>query len=156
MNYSSFMPWEKKSINTKPIAESTKSTGIVFSEFNNINSSILSDRTGLKTLKQILPSVSTDNQVVVPTQIISESPVSNNAAVFSRYHIIGGAFRIFENAGNYVDALKRKGYAASIVDKNRHGLYVVSISGFGDKETAVAQLAIIRSSENPEAWLMMR
>jgi hypothetical protein len=153
--YSSFMPWEITSGNVQRAKESVKSAGMVFTEFNTVSSSILADRSGLITLNQTI-AVPIEVQTVIPTGNLSESQVNEDAATYSRFHIIGGAFRIFENAGNYVDTLKRKGYQASIVDKNRYGLYVVSISGFSNKETAVAQLAHIRSSENPDAWLMMR
>jgi hypothetical protein len=154
-NYASFMPWENASGNIRPVMETIKSAGMVFTEFNSVNNSILADRSGLISLNQTIP-ITSDVKSVVSSQTISEPQESITVKSSSRYHIIGGAFRIFENAGNYVDALKRKGFPASILDKNRHGLYVVSISGFGCKETAVAQLALIRSSENPDAWLMLR
>ncbi|MEI6748167.1 MAG: SPOR domain-containing protein [Bacteroidota bacterium] len=153
-SYSSLMPWENATGNIRPVAESIKSSGMVFTEFNKVNSSILADRSGKIALNQEVPNL-TMIQTVPAGGIQSESKESSDA-ISAKYHIIGGAFRIFENAGNYVDALKRKGYSASIVDKNRHGLFVVSISGFRDKNAATAQLALIRSSENPEAWLMMR
>jgi len=154
-SYSSFLPWENSSDNSRPAVESIKSANLVFTEYQTVNSTIIADRSGLISLDQSIPTVP-EEQMIVSTSNVSDQTVVKEALISSRYHIIGGAFRIFENAGNYVDALKRKGYAASIVDKNRHGLYVVSISGFGDKETAIAQLSRIRSSENPEAWLMMR
>ena len=155
-NYSSLMPWENSSGNMLAPAKSIKSAELIFTEFNKVNSSILADRSGLISLDQTIPVVSSDIEAGSPIQTISETQPAVDATISTTYHIIGGAFRIFENAGKYVDALKRKGFPASIVDKNRHGLYVVSISGFNDKETATAQLALIRTSENPDAWLMMR
>jgi hypothetical protein len=154
-SYSSFLPWENSSDNLLPAAESNKSANLVYTEYNTVNSAIIADRNGLILLDQSIPTVP-EELISLSTPNVPEQKVVKDAAIPASYHIIGGAFRIFENAGNYVDALKRKGYPASIVDKNRYGLYVVSISGFGDKEIAIAQLSRIRSSENPEAWLMMR
>jgi hypothetical protein len=154
-NYSSFLPWENSTDYIQPVFESIKSASLVFTDFNTINSSIVTDRSGLISLNQTIP-VPSDEQTVIPLELTSEPQVAEQEVISSHYHIIGGAFRIFENAGNYVDTLKKKGFAAYIVDKNRHGLYVVSIAGFGSKETAVAQLAQIRASENPDAWLMKR
>jgi hypothetical protein len=156
MNYSSFMPWENTAGSINSHAESVKSTGIVFTELDMVNSSVIADRSGLIKIDQTVPAIESEIQTPVPKKNTPEQENSPAASIKVRYHIIGGAFRIFENAGNYVDALKRKGYPASIVDKNRHGLFVVSISGFQDKESAVTQLLSIRTTENPDAWIMTR
>jgi hypothetical protein len=155
MNYSSLMPWENASRSYDPNREPLKSTGIVYTELATVNSSVLMDRSGLTTLDQTVPEVVSEPQSAIPQKSTPDKEENQATPSKIKFHIIGGAFRIFENAGNYVDALKRKGYSASIVDKNRHGLYVVSISGYTDKESAVAQLAYVRTNENPDAWLMM-
>lgn len=154
-NYSSFLPWENSLDNNLSAKESIEPAKLVFTELRTVNSSILADRSGLVSLKQMLADPS-DEQSVTVQKIIQNNQGVPDATISSTYHIIGGAFRIFENAGNYVDALRKKGYPASIVDKNRFGLYVVSISGYEDKNTAIAQLSRIRSIENSEAWLMTR
>jgi hypothetical protein len=154
-NYSSFLPWENFADNNLSVKETIKPAKLDFTEFCTVNSSILKDRSGLVSLRQTISDPS-EGQSIIPEMIVKNQPDGTDAIISSPYHIIGGAFRIFQNAGNYVDALRKKGYPASIVDKNHYGLYVVSISAYEDKNAALAQLSRIRSVENPEAWLMTR
>jgi hypothetical protein len=72
------------------------------------------------------------------------------------YAIIIGAFKFYENAQGLVESLKVKGYGASILDTTKTGLFRVSIQTFSDKDTAIQQLAMVRSSEYPAAWLLVK
>lgn len=72
------------------------------------------------------------------------------------YHVVGGAFRIKDNAYKKVKQLKAKGYNANLVGKNRYGLYEVVYASFNDNETATNALSKIRREENREAWLLIK
>lgn len=153
-SYANIMPWENSGSNIRPAVNSINSAGMLFTEYQTIYASVIADRSGLNTARKI----ETSSPVAVPeaidnpvNEVISASEVNP-----SRYFIVGGAFKLVENAGKYVNELKGKGYPASIVFQNRRGLYVVGIKGFTDKETAKVQLASIRSTENPSAWLIER
>jgi len=69
-----------------------------------------------------------------------------------KYFIISGAFRNKQNAKKKVKSLQEKRYKASIVGKNKRGLYLVSYSSFESMEEAKKQLSLIRKI-HPQAWI---
>jgi hypothetical protein len=152
--YTNLMPWVNSSSNIRPAVNTINTTGMLFTEYQTIYASVITDRSGMNTVRKIVVSTPV-NQPETADQPAKDAAIDIETNS-SRYFIIGGAFKLIENAGKYVNQLKDKGYPASIVFKNRRGLYVVGIKGFSDKETAKAQLASIRSVENPAAWLIKR
>jgi hypothetical protein len=151
-SYANIMPWENSESNIRPAVNKINSAGMLFTEYQTIYASVIADRSGMNTVRTtetVLPVVQPEISGKTEAALNPEKNLSN------RYFIVGGAFGLSENAGKYVEELKGRGYPASIVYKNRRGLYVVSIKGFTDKETATAQLSLIRSTENPAAWLIM-
>ncbi|MFI5164189.1 MAG: SPOR domain-containing protein [Bacteroidia bacterium] len=68
-----------------------------------------------------------------------------------KFHIIGGAFAIAENAEKFVKKLKELGYDAQIIDKKLH---LVSYGSFATREEALQALEKIRQTQN-DVWLMM-
>lgn len=149
-SYANLMPWENSGSNIRPGVNTINSAGMLFTEYQTIYASVIADRSGMNTSHKI-EATAPIAQPEVSGKLTTEATES-----IDRYFIIGGAFELFENAGKYVDELKGKGFPASIVYKNRRGLYVVGIKGFSDKDTAKAQLSHIRSTENPDAWLITR
>ena len=154
-SYANLMPWENSGSNIRPAVNSINSAGMLFTEYQTIYASVIADRSGMNTVRKIVIT-EPDAQPEVSDKPAKEAAISSETNLSCRYFIIGGAFKLFENAGKYVDDLKGKGYPASIVFQNRRGLYVVGIKGFTNKETAKAQLSQIRSTENPAAWLIIR
>lgn len=69
-----------------------------------------------------------------------------------RFHIVGGAFVISENAEKFYTKLIKDGHQASIIDKNN--LRFVSYGGFSTKEEAIQALDKIRAVQG-DAWLMI-
>ena len=67
-----------------------------------------------------------------------------------RFHIIGGAFAVTENAEKFVARLKTLGYDAQIIDKKLH---LVSYGSFATREEALSAMEKIRTIQN-DVWLM--
>lgn len=74
-----------------------------------------------------------------------------DSKVKGRFHIVGGAFAISENAEKFYKKLVKDGYGATIIDKK--GLRFVSYGGFATKEEAVQALEKIRAVQG-DVWLM--
>jgi len=74
-----------------------------------------------------------------------------------KYHIIAGAFRIEGNADVKVNELHSKGYEeAERVGVNKYGLHQVAYASFSDVNEALAYLRKIKTTEAPEAWLLVQ
>lgn len=72
------------------------------------------------------------------------------------YHIIAGCFREKANADEYVYRLKKRGYAASILDYHKN-LHRVEIQSFSDYNTALHTLRTMRGNGTfPNAWLLKK
>lgn len=154
-SYANIMPWDNAGSNIRPAVYTINSAGMLFTEYQTIYASVIADRSGMSTARK------NETALAVARPEISDKPAAETALytrtnLSSRYYIVGGAFKLLGNAGKYVEELKGKGYPASIVYKNRRGLYIVGIKDFTDKKTAMAQLSDIRSTENPVAWLIVR
>jgi hypothetical protein len=70
----------------------------------------------------------------------------------NRYHIIGGAFKYSDLAELLVADLRKKGFAAYILDEPNEDLQKVSYEGFPTKKEALENLTEIQN-ENPDAWV---
>ena len=96
---------------------------------------------------------------VVPVPVMTESPEKESSAGIVKpepFAIIVGAFRFKENAENLVTDLKQKGYDAAIVGQTKTGLYRVKLRSFSERNEAVQQLALVRSSEFSGAWILVK
>lgn len=95
------------------------------------------------------------NTPVTPAETPSTPKAPANLTDNS-FAIIVGAFRMKENAENYVAELKRKGMQASIFDQSRTGLYRVTIGTFSQREEAMQLMASARSADFSGAWLLAK
>lgn len=68
----------------------------------------------------------------------------------NRFHIIGGAFAVSENADKFCKKLLKQGYDATIIDKK---FRFVSYGGFTTRNEALQALEKIRAVQS-DAWLM--
>lgn len=73
-----------------------------------------------------------------------------------RYHIVAGAFRVESNSEKKVRQLKRKGYKARKIGKNKYGLHQVVYSSFEDRKEALRALRKVRREHNRDAWLLVK
>ncbi|MFK8296335.1 SPOR domain-containing protein [Capnocytophaga canimorsus] len=81
---------------------------------------------------------------------------TSKTTVSKKYQVIAGAFKDEKNAKSRVNQLKAMGYAnASIIGKNKKGLYQVSYSGFDNIEQANALKKKIKDQNNLDAWVLI-
>jgi cell division protein FtsN len=69
------------------------------------------------------------------------------------YHIVAGGFRAQENADKKVAQLTEKGFEASNLGINKHGLHLVAYGSFTNVEEALQYLRQIKRTESSDAWL---
>lgn len=88
----------------------------------------------------------------------SELPLSIKKVevIQPKYHIVAGAFRVENNAEKKVELLQARGYDASRIGLNAYGLHQVAFASYVQRSEALAQLRIIKTTENPEAWLYVK
>lgn len=104
-----------------------------------------------------------DMNFVNPEQEPVKEPIANMdnsakemIAIKPMYYIIGGAFGNPDNADKFLAVLKQKGFNAQEAGKNPAGLSMISYFSSSDKSEALMNLALIRQSENPSAWLLRK
>jgi len=79
--------------------------------------------------------------------------VEKNSDTLSAYYIIGGSFRVMENAREHKQELDEKGFNASIIRMPETDIHLVTYQGFDDLNSAKKGLADIRQNQNSEAWV---
>ncbi|MCB0424820.1 MAG: SPOR domain-containing protein [Mangrovimonas sp.] len=72
------------------------------------------------------------------------------------YHVIAGAFRIEENAQKKIDQLKDLGFKARAIGVNNYGLHEVAYDSYQTREEALKALHQIKTSNNKDAWLLVK
>lgn len=93
-----------------------------------------------------LPSISLD---VVTTK--SKAVKNRNVRT---HHVIAGAFRFRSNADKKIRQLKRRGYNATYIGTNRHGLHMVNYDSYTDVDEALNALRLIKRTQSRDAWLL--
>jgi len=87
----------------------------------------------------------------LPTiQLTVESAAPKN------FHIIAGAFQFPENAAQKLNDLKREGFNAHIIGKNKWGLIQVAFTSVSTRAEALKNLEAIRKSHSQDAWLFIK
>ena len=71
-----------------------------------------------------------------------------------RFHVVGGCFKIIENAQRLITQLKSRNIDAAIIGQTNTGLYIVSYGDYASKKQARKVLARIKANNNAEAWLL--
>jgi hypothetical protein len=120
---------------------------IVFAE-TKINEAIKPIETKIKPI--IAPdTTSIDKTIVVKTTKVVVEWYKQP------YQIVVGCFAVKQNAYKLINQLEGQSLTASIAGQNEKNLYVVSIAGFDDKETARKKLTEMKK-QYPAAWLYKR
>lgn len=91
----------------------------------------------------IVVSLQEDKTAVAKTTTIKHKSIGH-------FHVIGGAFSVFENAEKLVAKLKTLGYDAQIIDKKLH---MVSYGNFATRQEALAAMEKIQTIQN-DVWIM--
>lgn len=180
--YSSVNDYLSQNINSKHVAELSRSTASFFPLFldgekskaksdvsdpmNKITTEVIEeDKLNVENNLQpeIADNVVTEEVVEIPItfkevenpKIVDESPAETNLSP-DRFFIIAGSFSDESNAKRLVGQLNNKGYSALIADTNKYGMYRVAIMKFNDRNLAENNLLAIRADENPKAWLLVK
>lgn len=122
---------------------------------NNENSEIKPDQKVSEkheVQKENLPKDTTAKDTSSQNNIAQNNQTVQNTN--GNFHIISASFRIKENADNYVQTLKQKGYDSKSFFLNDKGLYVVSYNSYATKAEADEALLKIQSTENANAWIL--
>jgi cell division septation protein DedD len=88
-------------------------------------------------------------------EVPEESPRETRTTepTVKKYYVVAGSFADIRNAENYVRILRDQGYNASIFGK-RNNLHSVCFSEHTSRQAASEELARIRASYDPNAWLL--
>ena len=139
----------------------SQQTGVIsFSEpdFKNTGSIVSPPVSGpVSPLKE---KNSSDQVAGADQNLITESPAvqdkEDTEILTPRYYVIGGAFKMRDNADKMLAAIRDEGYKAEDAGRNPAGLYMVSYFSSEDKSEALVNLATIRREKNPSAWLLKK
>ena len=140
----------------------TRYDNITFNTTNNANilSSVFSRFSSASLVdKKVAPSRPAIAVNTKPTIVVPEIPAETKIPAIrtdDSFAIIVGAFKMMENAENYIAILNRKGVEATIFDRSRTGLYRVTISTFSRREDAGQLLAKAKSADFSDAWVLAK
>jgi len=96
----------------------------------------------------IEPAIKKEVNVTSTAAAVEPSP--------SKYHIIGGCFKMKENADKLLDNLKSRGYKSKL-DQFSNGTFMVTVQSYSDKNEALLCLNTLRDKE-PQAgyWMQVK
>lgn len=69
------------------------------------------------------------------------------------YYVIGGCFKEYTNANNFINKLRNNGFNAVLLDR-KNNLYRVGIEGRDSKEEIIQQLDRAKANGHPDAWVL--
>jgi hypothetical protein len=98
------------------------------------------------------PEIEENHNIVADTK--SEVVVVENNGSNLSFHIIGGVFCNEANARKYYNILKSKGFDAQLLLNKKINCNRVSYGKLGSREEALRLMDSIKSTENPEAWVL--
>lgn len=135
--------------NTNPVTETTPAANKVEEKTNN---QAVKDE-----MKQPEPVLTADHAPVTPTAQPGKAIDQTSAVEPSegKFHVIGGCFKIRENADKLAEKLIKQGYHAQVANLGKN-FYRVSVNSYQTKEEAEQTLFKLQEAE-PETgyWLMV-
>lgn len=92
----------------------------------------------------------------IPNKKENPSPASVNASSEGKYHVIGGCFKIKENADNLFNQLRERGYISEL-NQLPNGNYMVTVQSYAGWDEARIALSKLREEE-PSAgyWILVK
>ena len=96
---------------------------------------------------------------LIPTSVEDLEVVLNVPVTqpkYGKYHIVAGAYRFKENAHKKTNQLKRLGYSARYIGKNKYGLHQVVYASLENRKEAIQELRSIKKENNAKAWLLVK
>ena len=99
-------------------------------------------------------------QIGTPKPVVVEETVSaikpSNSSVASKtrtgYAVIGGAFKIKDNADHFLAQLKSEGFEASMVSKSS-AIHLVAYGVYASRQEAINAAANVRAAGGKSAWI---
>ncbi|TYP76302.1 HU domain-containing protein [Aquimarina intermedia] len=82
--------------------------------------------------------------------------ITEASALYGKYHIVAGAFRIEANAKKKMRRLKAKGFEPRLIGKNKYGLHQVVYSSYSNRMEALQALQKIKYKQDRRAWLLVQ
>ncbi|MFY8187270.1 MAG: SPOR domain-containing protein [Flavobacterium sp.] len=70
------------------------------------------------------------------------------------YHIVGGAFKTYENAEKFSNILLNAGFESKVGEINKYGLFPVFYGSYATNDEAIEALENIKSNQNKDAWIL--
>jgi len=93
-------------------------------------------------------------EIAIEEKVLPEKDNLNNSG--ATFHIIGGCFRVEENAIKLVEEANLLGYEASLLGKNEKGLHVVSLYTSGNMKDIQEHLSEIQVGFEKGAWVLVK
>ncbi len=91
-----------------------------------------------------------------PVEVAAPAKTGDVADASATFHIIGGCFRIEENANKLVEEANLLGFEARVIGTNEKGLHVVSLFSSHDMNKVQEQLGEIKNSFEKGAWVLVK
>lgn len=82
----------------------------------------------------------------------SSTKYKRNSSSLELYFVVAGCFQDETNADRLVKKLRKKGFDAGVFGKKGR-LHLVCYGSYTNRSAAKSALQVIKSSENPEAWV---
>ena len=108
-------------------------------------------------IKKIEPEIIEKSKPVkeeVKPLIKSVTPTVKAIHATEKYHIIGGAFGVKDNADRYLKELKTYGYKAQIIGVNKRGLHMVSVHSTSNSTEMQSELVKIKKVISDKVWVL--
>ena len=113
---------------------------------------VISEQQKIKDTTQKKENIASTDTLNTDTSTVSKN-TSDESSV-KHFYIISASFRIKNNADNYIQTLKKKGYNSEAIYLQEKGLYVVSYNSYATQAEAEQALSKILSGENTSAWIL--
>ncbi len=97
-----------------------------------------------------------DSTHVAPVVKEVEAVVEHNERSSQSFYVVGGCFKVEENAKNLVAEADLLGYEASIIGQNDQGLYIVSLYASNSLSKVHAELSNIKLEFEKNAWVLVK
>lgn len=118
----------------------------------SINDSAISNESVMEAEGAPIDSTHVAPVVKEPETVLEKSNTISN----SSFYVVGGCFRIEENAKRLVEEADLLGYEANIIGQNDQGLYVVSLFSSSEMSKVQTKLSEIKQEFEKNAWVLVK
>jgi len=95
-----------------------------------------------------------ENVVPISTKVVTTSKAeSEQKTIKENFYVIGGCFKIYDNAVKFQHDAFERGFDAVIIGTNDQGLHMVSLFSSHNSATTIKELAQIKVEIQQDAWV---